>query len=152
MEDRENLIFRRFAQSLMLQFNMVPHLHDLLENIHANKLSEYTLEFGVSLLMNLCMRSAGKRACLDLPGREDGVPGKRTLSLMTDLLQYENEQVKTHVTVILYNLFSVSDIRDEAKAMNIVETLYSAKNDLDDRFERQVDFIIDILEGLFIVF
>jgi hypothetical protein len=126
----------------MIRLNLIPHLHELLENIHANKLSEYTIEHGVALLTNLCLRSAGKRACMDLLGE------RRTLTLLMDLLQYDNEQVKTHVTAALYNLFSDASMREEAREMDVGETLNAAKGDLDERFERQIEFVLGALDRM----
>jgi len=141
----QKLSMRRFAQTLMIRLNLIPHLHDLLENIHSNKLSEYTTEHGAALLMNLCLRSQGKKACIDLLGGVETVPGRRTLRLLMQLLQYDNEQVKTHVTASLYNLFTNATIREEAKEMDVMAVLAASKDELDDRYARQIEFVIELL-------
>ena len=46
-------------QSIMINGDLIQWLSQLLMD-HDN-LSDYTLEYSVALLMNLCLRSAGKR-------------------------------------------------------------------------------------------
>ena len=71
---------------------------------------------------------------------------------MIELLQYDNEHVKIYVTSVLYNLFSDSRIREEAKDMGMSDLLQSCKNDLDERYERQIDFLLDLLDRMFLCF
>lgn len=146
----QKLSLRRSAQSLMIRLNLIPHLHELLEDVHGNKLSEYTIEHGVALLVNLCLRSAGKRACVDLLGGDESGGGRRTLGLLMQLLQYDNEQVKTHVTSALYNLFSDAGMREEGREMGVAGVLNEVKGDLDERFERQVKYVLEILDREFV--
>jgi hypothetical protein len=83
-----------------------------------------------------------------LLGGEESVPGRRTLSLLIQLLQYDNDQVKTHATAALYNLLADPSMREEAREMDLATALTSAKDDVDERFERQVEFVIEILDRL----
>lgn len=50
-------------QSIMINGDLIQWLSQLLMD-HDN-LSDYTLEYSVALLMNLCLRSAGKRHNVD---------------------------------------------------------------------------------------
>ena len=50
--------FRRQMQSIMIEEDLIQWLSQLLTD-HDN-LSDYSLEYSVALLMNLCLRSAGK--------------------------------------------------------------------------------------------
>ncbi len=54
--------FRRQMQSEMIEAGIIQWLVSVLEDNDA--LSDYTLEYSVALLMNLCLRTAGKCASL----------------------------------------------------------------------------------------
>ena len=51
------VIFRRQVQSIMIESGIVLWLIMLLEE--PESLNDYSLEYSVALLMNLCLRSAG---------------------------------------------------------------------------------------------
>ena len=51
-------IDRRNLQSIMIDEGIIRWLISVLED--NDNLSDYTLEYSVALLMNLCLRSAGK--------------------------------------------------------------------------------------------
>lgn len=85
----QKLSLRRYAQSALIQMEIVPTLVDLLENIEGYQLSEYTVEYTSALLMNLVIRQAGKKACSD-----EQIGCKRILKLLCSLLRYENHEVR----------------------------------------------------------
>lgn len=61
---------RRPLQTAMIQDGLIFWLIDILKE--PDCLSDYTLEYSVALLMNLCLRSAGLTALLPSPG--SGLP------------------------------------------------------------------------------
>ena len=79
----QKLSLRRVSQSIMNQNAWVAYLLDLFEDLEG--LSEYTIEYGAALLMNLCLRTLGKKACLADPAR--------TLRILNELLEHDNLQV-----------------------------------------------------------
>jgi hypothetical protein len=74
---------KRQAQSLMIQNDWVQYLFDLFEDLEG--LSEFTIEYGSALLMNLCLRTTGKKVCLQ--------NSTRTLRILNELLEHDNLQV-----------------------------------------------------------
>ena len=82
-----------------------------------NSLSEYTLEYSTALFMNLSMRIQGKIKCEE--------PKEEVLSVLIDLIESDNQQVRTFVNGTLYSLFSRSSIRQKAKEMGMNEFLIS---------------------------
>ena len=70
-------------QTAMIVEDMVSWLVDILED--HDSLSDYTLEYAIALLMNLCLRSAGKRKCVPI--------AHKTLKVLSDLLGHENLEV-----------------------------------------------------------
>ena len=53
--------FRRQLQTSMIDHNIIAWLVMVLED--NDSLSDYTLEYSVALLMNLCLRTAGQYMC-----------------------------------------------------------------------------------------
>uniref|UniRef100_A0AAZ3QN26 LisH domain-containing protein ARMC9 n=1 Tax=Oncorhynchus tshawytscha TaxID=74940 RepID=A0AAZ3QN26_ONCTS len=81
----QKLSLRRSQQSAMIEDGLIDWLVDELQD--SDCLSDYTLEYAVALLMNLCLRTRGKRKCAENP--------KYVLKVLTDLLGHENHEV-TH--------------------------------------------------------
>uniref|UniRef100_A0A8C0AIQ8 LisH domain-containing protein ARMC9 n=1 Tax=Bos mutus grunniens TaxID=30521 RepID=A0A8C0AIQ8_BOSMU len=86
---RENVLgalqkfsLRRPLQTAMIQDGLIFWLIDILKE--PDCLSDYTLEYSVALLMNLCLRSAGKNMCAKVAGL--------VLKVLSDLLGHENHE------------------------------------------------------------
>ena len=80
----QKLSLKRNIQTLLINQNMIDWLIDLLEN--NEELSDYSLEYAAGLLMNLSLRSAGKR-CLAINYRKN-------LKVISELLGNPNFEVK----------------------------------------------------------
>jgi hypothetical protein len=85
--------------------------------------------------MNLSLRSAGKTYCEN--------PSQSVLGVLNDLLEHENMQVRTFVNGMLYSLFSRHSIRQQAHAMGMDEILKYLMQNSDERFMKQIVYIID---------
>ena len=126
----QKLSLRRTVQDLLIKSSMIEWL--LLGLEEPDMLSDYALEYTVALLMNLCLRTIGKKRCIN--------NAKKHLKLLVDLLCYENEEIKPYVNGTLYSLLAVPSIRKTAKKIGMEELLNLYKHDQQD--ERQIDFII----------
>ncbi|CAH6791876.1 Armc9 [Phodopus roborovskii] len=111
---RENVLgalqkfsLRRPLQTAMIRDGLIFWLIDLLKD--PDCLSDYTLEYSVALLMNLCLRSAGKNMCAKVAGL--------VLKVLSDLLGHENHEIQPYVNGALYSILSIPSIREEARAM-----------------------------------
>lgn len=129
----------------MIQQGLIPYFHNLLQNLQEKQLSEYTIEYATSLLMNLCLRSSGKRACLELIGENEGKTGHKSLRLFFNLLRYDNDQVKTYACAALYSLLSDATLKEEAVQMNLYDMLELIKEGLSEGIARQLDFVMDLI-------
>ena len=105
----QKLSLRRGVQSLLIKVEAIKWLLDLLGTV--DQLSEYTIEYAVALLMNLCLRSAGKRRCVG--------DATNILQTLSNLLGHDNEQVRTYIHGTLYSLLSNISIRKAAQAMGM---------------------------------
>ena len=67
----------------MIERGVIEWLVTVLED--NDSLSDYTLEYSVALLMNLCLRTAGKKKCIG--------NSHQTLKVLSDLLGHDNTEV-----------------------------------------------------------
>uniref|UniRef100_A0A4W2HXM3 LisH domain-containing protein ARMC9 n=1 Tax=Bos indicus x Bos taurus TaxID=30522 RepID=A0A4W2HXM3_BOBOX len=141
---RENVLgalqkfsLRRPLQTAMIQDGLIFWLIDILKE--PDCLSDYTLEYSVALLMNLCLRSAGKNMCAKVAGL--------VLKVLSDLLGHENHEIQPYVNGALYSILSIPSIREEARAMGMEDILRCFIKEGNAEMIRQIEFIIKQLNA-----
>ncbi|XP_026053634.1 lisH domain-containing protein ARMC9 isoform X2 [Carassius auratus] len=134
----QKLSLRRAQQSAMIRDGLigwlVKELHD------SDCLSDYTLEYAISLLMNLCLRTQGKKKCAE--------EAKHVLIVLTELLGHENHEIRYYVNGALYSILSMPEIREEAKQMSMEEILRCYSKEENPELNRQIEFIIKQLNSV----
>ncbi|XP_075794280.1 lisH domain-containing protein ARMC9 isoform X4 [Pelodiscus sinensis] len=141
---RENVLgalqkfsLRRALQSAMINDGLIFWLVDVLKDTDC--LSDYTLEYSVALLMNLCLRSSGKKMCAKV--------ANRVLKVLSDLLGHENHEIQPYVNGALYSILAIPSIREEARAMGMEEILRCFIKEGNAEMIRQIEFIIKQLNS-----
>uniref|UniRef100_A0A8D1WNS2 LisH domain-containing protein ARMC9 n=1 Tax=Sus scrofa TaxID=9823 RepID=A0A8D1WNS2_PIG len=141
---RENVLgalqkfsLRRPLQTAMIRDGLIFWLIDILKE--PDCLSDYTLEYSVALLMNLCLRSAGKNVCAQAAGL--------VLKVLSDLLGHENHEIQPYVNGALYSILSIASIREEARAMGMEDILRCFIREGNAEMIRQIEFIIKQLNS-----
>nr|XP_055073548.1 lisH domain-containing protein ARMC9 isoform X2 [Misgurnus anguillicaudatus] len=133
----QKLSLRRAQQSAMIRDGLigwlVKELHD------SDCLSDYTLEYAISLLMNLCLRTQGKQKCAE--------EAKQVLKVLTELLGHENHEIRYYVNGALYSILSMPEIREEARQMSMEEILHCYTKEENPELNRQIEFIIKQLNS-----
>ncbi|CAH1773074.1 unnamed protein product [Owenia fusiformis] len=133
----QKLSLRRNLQSQMIDNGIIPWLVSVLED--NDSLSDYTLEYSVALLMNLCLRNAGKRKCIPI--------AHQVLKVLSDLMGHENQEIIPYVNGALYSILAIPSIREEAKAMDMEDLLKMFIRDGQPDMNRQIEFIIKQLNS-----
>ncbi|XP_069753165.1 lisH domain-containing protein ARMC9 isoform X2 [Narcine bancroftii] len=133
----QKLSLRRRLQSTMIRDDIIFWLTRVLED--SDSLSDYTLEYSVALLMNLCLRTQGKRKCVE--------DGKRVLKVLSDLLGHDNYEIRPYVNGALYSILAIPSLREEAKAMGMEEILRCFIKEGNTEMNRQLEFIIKQLNS-----
>jgi len=128
---------RRQPQSEMIDIGAIPWLIMTLKEV--DNLSEYTLEYTAALLMNLSLRTAGKQACQD--------PGLEVLTVLSDLLENDNMQVRTYVNGTLYSILTRPSLRDQAQEVGLKDILEALEPRCEEQFARQIRYIIQQLSS-----
>ncbi|XP_070206973.1 lisH domain-containing protein ARMC9-like isoform X2 [Littorina saxatilis] len=133
----QKLSLRRQLQTAMIERGVIEWLVSVLED--NDSLSDYTLEYSVALLMNLCLRTGGKKRC--------GANAHQTLQVLSDLLGHDNQEIRPYVNGALYSILAIPSIREEAKAMGMEEILRCFIKDDQPDMNRQIEFIIKQLNS-----
>uniref|UniRef100_A0A8C4VA21 LisH domain-containing protein ARMC9 n=1 Tax=Falco tinnunculus TaxID=100819 RepID=A0A8C4VA21_FALTI len=128
---------RRALQSTMIKDGLIYWLVDVLTDTDC--LSDYTLEYSVALLMNLCLRRAGKKMCARI--------ANHVLKVLSDLLGHENHEIQPYVNGALYSILDIPSIREEARAMGMEEILRCFIKERNAEMIRQIEFIIKQLNS-----
>ncbi|XP_052658914.1 lisH domain-containing protein ARMC9 isoform X1 [Harpia harpyja] len=128
---------RRALQSAMIKDGLIFWLVDVLTDTDC--LSDYTLEYSVALLMNLCLRSAGKKMCARV--------ANHVLKVLSDLLGHENHEIQPYVNGALYSILAIPSVREEARAMGMEEILRCFIKEGNAEMIRQIEFIIKQLNS-----
>jgi len=96
---------------------------------------DFSIEFTSALLMNLTLRSAGRRRCAELGA----------YSVLVGLIEHPNPQVRTHVNGTLYTLLGVPSLRQEAIRQGAEATFRSALERVppdNDLLKRQLEYLL----------
>uniref|UniRef100_A0A8C7ZW19 LisH domain-containing protein ARMC9 n=1 Tax=Oryzias sinensis TaxID=183150 RepID=A0A8C7ZW19_9TELE len=133
----QKLSLRRSQQTIMIADDLIGWLTDELQD--SDCLSDYTLVYYAALLMNLCLRTKGKKKCAE--------NAKLVLKVLTDLLGHENHEIRPYVNGALYSILSIPSVRQEAKEMSVEEILHCYNKEKNQDFNRQIEFIIKQLNS-----
>ncbi|XP_073531379.1 lisH domain-containing protein ARMC9 isoform X2 [Phyllobates terribilis] len=128
----QKLSLRRQMQSAMIKDGLILWLVQELQD--TDHLSDYTVEYSVALLMNLCLRSAGKKMC--------GEIADLVLKVLSDLLGHENHEIRPYVNGALYSILAVPSVREEGRAMGMQELLRCFIKEGNRDMNRQIEFIV----------
>ncbi|NXH93280.1 ARMC9 protein, partial [Pachycephala philippinensis] len=128
---------RRSLQSAMIKDGLIFWLVDVLTD--PDCLSDYNLEYCVALLMNLCLRSAGKKICASIPSH--------MLRVLSGLLGHENLKIQSYVNGALYSILAIPSVREEAKEMGMEEILRCFIKERNEEMVRQIEYVIKQLNS-----
>lgn len=125
----------RSAQSAMNNLELSTWILTLFEDLEG--LSENTVLHASALLMNLCQRTKGMKECVRDPSA--------TLSILNELIEHDNVQIKTYVNGLLCSLFADEGMRIKARMIGMKEQLTYMKTMCDESMGKQIDFVIEKL-------
>lgn len=107
-----------------------------------DSLSDQTIESCAAILMNLGLRTRGMKECVK--------DATRTLAVLNELIENDNNQVKTYVNGLLYSLFSDEGMREKARMIGMEEQLIYLKEVSGDQLAKQIEFVIQRLNSGFL--
>jgi len=95
----------RRAQDNLIELKVVEWIIDLLQT--QTEFDRFTLEYTTALLMNLVLRSKGKKIAQD--------PKLQSLKTLLPLLAVDSYEIRTHVNGTLFSVLTSKIMRQEAK-------------------------------------
>lgn len=125
------LSLHREPQSQMIEQGMLQWVLNQLKDI--DNLSEYSQECSAALLMNLSLRTAGKKACEE--------PSLNVIKVLSDLLEHESMGLRTYINGTLYSLLTRPRLREAAQALGLEDILKTLDLAGDEDFARQIRYI-----------
>jgi len=128
---------RNEAQNKLIELNVIHYLIDIFM-FQANNLSDYTIEYGLALLMNLSLRKEGKEKFEAL--------GEKIINILIKFLKYENIQILTCINGMLYSLIKKEKIKILAIEFGIGAVLEELKKLKNEKINKQVDYILEELK------
>ncbi|KAL0481808.1 hypothetical protein AKO1_012402 [Acrasis kona] len=130
----QKISIRRSAQPKFIELNGIETMCKILRN-GAEKCGDYSAEYGTALLMNLCL-GRGARAKYE-------ANHNLILTTLSDLLEYDNPQVRTYVHGALYTILNASPLmREKAQELGMEDMLTERP---DDELNHQVAHVLKIL-------
>ncbi|CAF0774210.1 unnamed protein product [Adineta ricciae] len=133
----QKLSLRRSVQTIMINQNMIKWLVPLLSK--TDDLSDYTLEYGVALLMNLCLRTNGRKKCAEI--------AEQVITVLSNLLSHPNHETRPYVNSSLYSVLTVKLIRDKANELNLDNRLRALirTETYNSETKGQLEFLLNLL-------
>jgi len=132
----QKLSLRRTPQNAMIESGVIAWLVTQLADI--DSLSQYAVEYGTALLMNLSLRSAGKTRCTD-----DALD---ILTVLSQLMESDSMQVRTYVNGTLYSILVRAPLKDRANEIGLPDSLQELIKHSDETFARQINYILEQID------
>ena len=135
---------RKAAQNTMIHCDLVRWIVQCLAlngqaqhspDLANGELSDYSLEYVTALLMNLSLRTSGKDMCERL------APDYNIVKVLSDMMEHENLQVRTHVNGTLYSILTRSSLKALANQLGMADILQYLMQNCDDTLQRQIAYI-----------
>lgn len=88
------------------------------------------MEYATALLMNLSLRNRGKDECEKL------TQSVNILKVLSDMMEHENLQVRTHVNGTLYSILTRPNLKQQANALGMMDMLMYLMKSSDEQMQR----------------
>ena len=134
----QKFTLRKEPQDKLIELNVIHYLVDILTN-QSDSLSNYTIEYGLALLMNLSLRNEGKEKFETV--------AEKIINIIIKFLSYDNIQILTCINGILYSLLKRKKIRDVAKILGVEKKLEELKRFNNEQIDKQIKYILDELNN-----
>ena len=132
----QKFTLRSEPQNKLIELNVIHYLVDIFTN-ESDSLSDYSIEYGLALLMNLSLRKEGKE-------KFEAV-GDKIIKIILKFLNYENVQILTCINGMLYSLLKKKNIRELAKNLDVEKKLGELTKFNNEQINKQIKYIIDEL-------
>lgn len=132
----QKFTLRSEPQNKLIELNIIHYLVDIFI-YQSDNLSDYTIEYGLALLMNLSLRKEGKEKFEAL--------SEKIMKIYLKFINYDNTQILTCINGMIYSLLKKKKIREQAKIYGLEKKLNELKTFNAEHINKQIKYIIDEL-------
>ncbi len=122
-------------QNKLIELNVIHYIVNLFA-YESDSLSDYTIEYGLALIMNLSLRKAGRE-------KFEAIADK-TIQILQKFMDKDNIQVLTCINGTLYSLLKKQKFKNEARLKGLDVQLKNAKTD-NAQLKKQITYILEEL-------
>ena len=134
----QKFTLRSEPQNKLIELNIIHYLVDIFI-YQSDNLSDYSIEYGLALLMNLSLRKEGKEKFEAL--------SEKIMKIYLKFINYDNAQILTCINGMLYSLLKKKKIREQAKVYGLEKKLNELKKFNAEHINKQIKYIIDELNA-----
>ena len=131
----QKFTLRSQPQNKLIELNVIHYIVNLFAN-EAETLSDYTIEYGLALIMNLSLRKAGRE-------KFEAIADK-TIQILQKFMDKDNIQVLTCINGTLYSLLKKRKFKNEARAKGLDIQLKNTNTD-NPQLKKQITYILEEL-------
>ena len=131
----QKFTLRSQPQNKLIELNVIHYIVNLFA-YEADSLSDYTVEYGLALIMNLSLRKAGRE-------KFEAIADKM-IQILQKFMDKDNIQVLTCINGTLYSLLKKQKFKNEARNKGLDVKLKTAKID-NPQLKKQITYILEEL-------
>jgi len=131
----QKFTLRSQPQNKLIELNVIHYIVNLFA-CESDTLSDYTIEYGLALIMNLSLRKAGRE-------KFEAIADK-TIQILQKFMDKDNIQVLTCINGTLYSLLKKQKFKNEARNKGLDIQLKNAKID-NPQLKKQITYILEEL-------
>ena len=131
----QKFTLRSQPQNKLIELNVIHYIVNLF-SYESDTLSDYTIEYGLALIMNLSLRKAGRE-------KFEAIADK-TIQILQKFMDKDNIQVLTCINGTLYSLLKKQKFKNEARLKGLDIQLKNAKTD-NPQLKKQITYILEEL-------
>ena len=133
----QKFTLRAAPQNRLIELNVIHYIVDVF-TYEANNLSDYTVEYGLALIMTLSLKQAGRE-------KFEAV-AERILQILLNFMNKGDGQVLTCINGTLYSLLKRQKFKKEAKKFNLENILQNYQTD-NPQVKKQILYILEELNN-----
>lgn len=133
----QKFTLRTTPQNRLIELNVIHYIVDVF-TYESNSLSEYSMEYGLALIMNLSLRKEGREKFEDV--------SDRIMQILLNFMKKDNLQILTCINGTLYSLLKRKKFKNEAQKYNLVNVLTNF-NTTNPQLKKQISYILEELSS-----
>ena len=133
----QKFTLRSKPQNRLIELNVIHYIVDIF-TYQGNNLSDYTVEYGLALIMNLSLRKAGR-------DKFESV-AEKTLKILSKFMDKDSFQMQTCINGTLYSLLKKKRFKEEAQKLNL-ESILTSCGQNNPQLQKQISYILEELHN-----